>query len=83
MEKTSTMAIVSIVAAIGSFFMTFSGHQIAGLIAALVSIPCGIIGFVMAASPRVSGGILSIIAIFLGIFAAGVWVLAALGGVVF
>lgn len=83
MEKTSTIAIVSIVTAIGSFFLTFSGHQIASLIAALISIPCGIIGFIMAASPRVSGGILSIVAIFLGIFAAGVWVLAAVGGVIF
>jgi hypothetical protein len=70
------MATISIIAAIASYFFTFSGHTVWGVLAALISIPFGIGGFVMAASPRVSGGIMSIISILLGIFAIGVALIA-------
>lgn len=76
MEKTGTMATIAIIAAIGSYFLTFNGHTVYGILLALIAIPFGIGGFVMAASPRVSGGIMSIIAILLGVFAIGVAIIA-------
>ena len=75
-QKTGTFATISIVAAIASYFLTFSGHTVYGVVAALISIPLAVGGFVMAASPRVSGGIISIIAIVLGVFAIGIALLA-------
>ncbi len=75
-QKTGTLATISILAAIVSYILTFSGHKVFGIVAALISIPFGIGGFVMAASPRVSGGIMSIISILLGVFAIGIAVIA-------
>ncbi len=75
-QKTGTFAILAIIAAIVSYFLTFSGHRLFAIAAGVISIPLGIGGFVMAASPRVSGGIISIISILLGVFAIGVAVLA-------
>lgn len=68
-QKVGLAAILSIVAAIGSYVATCTGHPGWGILAALISIPMGIIGFVAAASPRVRGGIISIIAIILGVLA--------------
>lgn len=75
-QKTGTFATLAIIAAIASYFLTFSGHKLFGILAAVISIPLGIGGFVMAASPRVSGGIISIIAILAGVFAIGLAVIA-------
>jgi hypothetical protein len=75
-EKTGTMAIIAILAAIISYFLTFNGHAAYGILAGLIAIPFGIGGFVMAASPRVSGGIISIISILLGVFAIGIAIVA-------
>ncbi len=75
-QRTGIFATMAIIAAIVSYFLTFSGHKLIGVLAALLSIPLGISGFVMAASPRVSGGILSIIAIVAGVFAIGIAVVA-------
>jgi len=67
-------ATLSIVAAIGSFFV----NPLPGFFLALVAIFLGIIGFVMAASPRVRGGILSIFSIILGVAGLLVSILKAL-----
>ncbi len=75
-QKTGTFATLAIIAAVASYFLTFSGHKLFGILAAVVSVPLGVGGFIMAASPRVSGGILSIISILLGIFAIGIAVIA-------
>jgi hypothetical protein len=75
-QRTGMFATMAIIAAIVSYFLTFSGHTVWGIILALVSIPLGIGGFIMAASPRVSGGIISIISILIGVFAIGVAVIA-------
>jgi hypothetical protein len=74
-QKTGTFASLAIIAAIVSYLFTFTGHGLLAILAALISIPLGIGGFVMAASPRVSGGIISIISILLGVFAIGVAIL--------
>jgi len=65
-EKTGIFATISIVAAVGSYIATCMGHPVWGLVAALASIPLGIVGLVLSASPRVGGGMLSIAAIALG-----------------
>jgi hypothetical protein len=81
-QRTGALAIAAIVAAVISFIFTFAGHAIVGLFAALISIPLGVVGLVMAASPRVGGGLLSIAAIVLGVIAIGVSVLGLIGGII-
>jgi hypothetical protein len=78
-QRTGTAATMSIVFAIGSYFATFTGHPILALLAAVASVPLGVLGLIMAASPRVSGGILSIVAIALGSLGFVVALLGAVG----
>ena len=59
------------------------GHPLFGLFSAIISIPLGIFGLMMAASPRVGGGLLSIIAMVLGVIAIGVAVLGGIGTMIF
>jgi hypothetical protein len=78
-NKTGTSAILAILAAIGSYVATFSGRPIIGLVVALLALPFGVLGLISAASPRISGGILSIVAIVLAIFGLGLAILVMLG----
>ena len=72
----SIASILAIVAALASFFVNSGGL---GLVLAIAAIVLGVVGFLMAASPRVSGGLLSLASIGLGVVAAvfalirGVW----------
>jgi hypothetical protein len=82
-QKTGFSAMLAIIAAVGSYLATFTGHPIIGLLAALAALPLGILGLVMAASPRISGGIMSIVAIILAVLALGVALLGILGVIIF
>lgn len=82
-QKTGIMAILAIISSIVSYFLSFSGRPIWGLILGVLALPFGIIGFIMAASPRVSGGIISIISIILGLIAIGIAVLVFIGVILF
>ncbi len=82
-QRTGTSALVSIVSAVGSFVLTFTGHPLWGLIGGIVSLPLGILGMIMAASPRVSGGIISLLAIGLGVIAIVISLLGIIGVIVF
>ena len=82
-EKTGTLATAAIIAAVLSFILTFTGHVLWGGMSALISIPLGAIGLFMAASPRVGGGIMSIAAIILGVFAIGVAIVGGFFGMLF
>jgi hypothetical protein len=82
-QKTGTAAIISIIAAIGSYYMSFTGSPIVGFLLALLAVPLGILGLVMAASPRVRGGLVSIAAIVLGGFGLITAVLAMIGLIIF
>lgn len=82
-QKAGTGAILAIIAALASYALSFSGHAIWGLLAALITLPLGIFGLLRAASPRVSGGILSIVALVLGVLAIGVAVLVLVGAIIF
>ena len=82
-QRTGTSATLSIISAIGSYLLTFTGHPLWGLIAGIVSLPLGILGMIIAASPRVSGGIISLLAIGLGVIAIVVSLLGTIGVIVF
>ncbi len=82
-QKAGTSATVAIIAAAGSYLVSFMGHPIFGLLIALVSVPLGVVGLVMAASPRVGGGLLSLFSIILGIGAIGISILVMIGVIIF
>jgi hypothetical protein len=82
-QKTGLIAILSIISAIAAFFAIFSGSPIWGLLLALAAIPLGIFGVFRAASPRVSGGILSILGIVLGGFGLLIAILGMVGMIIF
>lgn len=81
-EKTGTAALLSIVAAIGSFFLSCSGNGVWGLLVAIAAVVLGVIGLIAAISPRTSGGLLSIASILLGVVGAVVAILATAGAIV-
>ncbi|MDB5322066.1 MAG: hypothetical protein JWN40_3697 [Phycisphaerales bacterium] len=68
-QVRSTASVIAIVCAFGSFYLASRQHQLFGFILALVAIGAGLIGGLRALSPKVSGGILSIIAVALGAIA--------------
>lgn len=82
-QRTGTAAIVAIIVAIVSIIATFSGHAVWGLLLGLIAIVSGGVGMVTAASPRVSGGAISIAAIVLAIFGLGLSILGMLGAALF
>jgi hypothetical protein len=82
-QKTGTIAILSIIAAFVSYYASLTGRPIVGFLLALASIPLGITGMFQAASPRVSGGIISIIAIGMGGVGVLVAVLVMIGLIIF
>ena len=63
----SLVSLLAIAAAIASFFV-HSG--IAGLLLAIVAIVLGLIGFLVSFLPREKGGVLSLLAMFLGVIGA-------------
>ena len=77
-QAKSAASILAIVAAIGSFILSARGREFLALFAAIVAIGAGLLGGMRALSPRVSGGILSIMAVVLGAIA----VLVSLGALV-
>lgn len=82
-QRSATSAVVAIICALGSFLATFTGHPGGGAAAAVIAVLSGVMGMAMAASPRLTGGKMSIAAIILGIFGLGVAVLGMLGKIVF
>lgn len=82
-QKKSAVSIIAIVAAIGGVIASLTGHPYWGLFIGVGAIVLGALGFAMAASSRVSGGLLSIAAIALSIFGLGISVLVAIGIIIF
>lgn len=82
-QQTGTMATLAIIAAIGGFLATFSGHPVWGFLIGLVAIVLGIGGLLRAASPRVGGGILSIVALIVAGIGLILSVLVLVGMLVF
>lgn len=82
-QRVGTSAAISLIAAIGSFAATCTGHPFWGLLAAAVSIPAGGIGLAMSASPRIRGGFMSLAAIGLGLLGMIAAILGMVGLIVF
>jgi hypothetical protein len=72
----SAASIIAIIAAIGSFYLSFKGMGFRGLLVAGIGVIFGLVGFLRAASPRVSGGILSLTAVALSAIGAVVALIA-------
>ena len=82
-QRTGVVATLAIIAAIGGMIATFTGHPVWGLVIDLVATLLGVMGLLMAASPRVSGGVLSILAIVVAVIGLGLAVLGMIGTLVF
>ena len=75
-QAKSAASILAIVCAIVSFILSARGREFLALFAAIVAIGAGLLGGLRALSPRVSGGILSILAVLLGAVAIVVALIA-------
>jgi hypothetical protein len=82
-QRTGTAATLAIIAAIGGFVLVFAGNPGWAILVELAAGVLGVAGLIMAASPRVSGGILSIAAIVIAIFGLGIAILVLIGTLVF
>ncbi|MFZ0133963.1 MAG: hypothetical protein WAK95_15600 [Desulfobacterales bacterium] len=82
-QRQGTAATGSIISAIGSYFLTFSGHPIWGLFAGVIAVPLGVLGMIFAASPRVRGGIVSLLSIVFGAIAVVISILGIIGVIIF
>jgi hypothetical protein len=82
-QKTGVAAIVAILAAVGSYIATCSGHGFWGLLLSILGVIAGVIGLLMAASPKVSGGILSIVAILMSLAGVALGFVVGVLGVAF
>jgi len=82
-QKMGTAAVLGIVAAVLSWVMTFAGRPFWGVALGLLGCGLGAVGLVVAASPRVRGGIVSILAIVLAGLGALVGVLGVVGVILF
>ena len=72
----SLASIVAIISALVSFYLSSKGREFLALFAAFIAIGAGLVGGIRSLSPRVSGGILSIIAVALGVIAIVVALIA-------
>lgn len=68
-QARSTVSIIAILAAVGSFVLSGQDHGFFALLVACLAIGAGLMGGLKALSPRVSGGMLSIAAVGLGVVA--------------
>jgi len=76
--KISTAATIAILGAIGGVISTFAGHPFIALFIHAIALVCGIAGLVMAASSRVRGGMISVVAIGLCIVGLAIDVLVGI-----
>jgi hypothetical protein len=75
-QVRSTISLIAIVCAIGSFVLAARGREMLALLCAVIAIGGGLFGGLRALSPRVSGGLISILAIVLGVIGIVVAIIA-------
>jgi hypothetical protein len=75
-QAKSLASIVAILSALVSFYLSSQGREILALLCAFVAIGAGLVGGLKSLSPRVSGGILSLLAVGLGVIAIVVALIA-------
>ena len=76
-------ALMALLAAIAGVLAVFVGKPWWGLVFAACAAVLGAIGFFISASPRVSGGVMSIVAIVIAVFGIGLSVLGVIGSAIF
>ena len=77
---TASLALLAAIAGVGAVFIGEPGW---GLVFAVCAAVLGAAGFFMSASPRVSGGMMSIVAIVIAVFGIGLSVLGVIGSAIF
>lgn len=82
-QKAGTAATVSIVGAIAGYIVLFSKHPVWALVLSIVAAMAGLIGLIAAASPRVGGGIMSIVALILSAILLILSILGIIGAILF
>jgi len=75
-QRVGLAAILAVLASLGSIFVSCSGRPLWGLILEILTIRFGLIGFIRAASPQISGGFASIFSILIGIVGIAVALIA-------
>jgi hypothetical protein len=75
-QVRSAVSIIAIVSALGSFVLAAKGREMLALLCAVIAIGGGLLGGLRALSPRVSGGLISLLAIALGVIAVVVALIA-------
>src|SRR6186713_1667255 len=66
-QVRSTVSLIAIACAVGSFVLAAKGREMVALLCAVIAIGGGLLGGLRALSPRVSGGLISLVAIVLGV----------------
>ena len=76
-------AMLALLGAISGMVMVFAGKPGWGLLLAACAAILGAIGFFISATPRINGGVMSIVAIVIAIFGIGLAVLGVIGDTIF
>lgn len=82
-QRTGAAAVAGLVGVIAGYALTLTGHPFWGFAVFVLSMVLGGVGLVMAASPRVAGGVMSLAVVVLGLIGLGVSALVMVGVVVF
>ena len=82
-EEAGVAALLALFSAVAGLIIVFAGKPGLGLLFEISAAVLGIIGVVMAVSPRANREIMSIIAIAIAVFGIGVSVLGVIGSTIF
>ena len=82
-QRTGTATIIALAAAVLGVVLVIAGNPGWALVLEVSAAVLGTVGFFMAASPRIGGGALSILAIVIAVFGIGLSVLGVIGSVIF
>ena len=82
-QKAGTSAIIAIISALSGFVVTAFKHPGWGMALALAAIIFGMVGLLTAASPKVGGGLLSVVSMVLGVLCLVLSIVVLIGVIVF
>ena len=82
-QTRGVAATIAIISAIGGIVASLAGHPFWGFLILLVAILAGIAGIAMSASPKVGGGLISLISVIIAVFGLGLSVLVMIGVIIF
>ena len=82
-QRTGSTAIMALVAAIFGVVLIIAGNPGWALVLEVSAAVLGAVGFFMAATPHISGGALSILAIVIAVFGIGLSILGVIGSAMF